>query len=225
MARRPTPHSTMRSLRMPARTGPDGARWSLSPVGLARLRAGTRLVLPSPNGSELAYGARKHAPQRRRRGGLPAQRLGRGARDGGVAARRPGRGHRRRRTLGGGRRPGRRSPWRVRSPPGRRGPVGRRRHPAGAAGADGRGSRSCLTRGAGGHGRLRRGARRPAGVAARLHVRSGARRPGPAATTWWRPRHWTSRRSRRSSSALPSSVPRRDRSAIYAEPMSSEVGE
>jgi 2-phosphosulfolactate phosphatase len=48
-----------------AGTGPDGsggARWSLSPVGLARLRPGTRLVLPSPNGSALAYGAREHAP-------------------------------------------------------------------------------------------------------------------------------------------------------------------
>lgn len=49
-----------------AGAGPDaagGARWSLSPVDLARLRPGTRLVLPSPNGSELAYGARTHAPQ------------------------------------------------------------------------------------------------------------------------------------------------------------------
>jgi 2-phosphosulfolactate phosphatase len=41
---------------------PEGARWSLSPVDLGRLRAGTRLVLPSPNGSELAYRARQHAP-------------------------------------------------------------------------------------------------------------------------------------------------------------------
>ena len=41
---------------------PEGARWSLSPMDLARLRAGTRLVLPSPNGSELAYAARGHAP-------------------------------------------------------------------------------------------------------------------------------------------------------------------
>jgi 2-phosphosulfolactate phosphatase len=47
-----------------ARAGePDGPRWSLSPVGLARLRAGTRLVLPSPNGSDLAYRARQHAPR------------------------------------------------------------------------------------------------------------------------------------------------------------------
>jgi 2-phosphosulfolactate phosphatase len=42
--------------------GTGGARWSLSPVGLAGLRPGTRLVLPSPNGSALAYGAREHAP-------------------------------------------------------------------------------------------------------------------------------------------------------------------
>ncbi|MGH9227910.1 MAG: 2-phosphosulfolactate phosphatase [Acidimicrobiales bacterium] len=40
----------------------DGPGWSLSPIDLARLRAGTRLVLPSPNGSELAYAAREHAP-------------------------------------------------------------------------------------------------------------------------------------------------------------------
>jgi 2-phosphosulfolactate phosphatase len=43
--------------------GSGAARWSLSPVDLARLRPGTRLVLPSPNGSELAYVARWHAPQ------------------------------------------------------------------------------------------------------------------------------------------------------------------
>ncbi len=41
---------------------PGRVRWSLSPVDLARLRAGTRLVLPSPNGSELAYRVRTHAP-------------------------------------------------------------------------------------------------------------------------------------------------------------------
>jgi 2-phosphosulfolactate phosphatase len=41
---------------------PQAARWSLSPMDLARLRAGTKLVLPSPNGSELAYRARRHAP-------------------------------------------------------------------------------------------------------------------------------------------------------------------
>lgn len=35
----------------------DGG-WSLSPTDLARLPAGTRLVLPSPNGSALAFGAR-----------------------------------------------------------------------------------------------------------------------------------------------------------------------
>jgi 2-phosphosulfolactate phosphatase len=48
-----------------ADVGPEGiggARWSLSPVDLAGLRPGTRLVLPSPNGSALAYGAREHAP-------------------------------------------------------------------------------------------------------------------------------------------------------------------
>ncbi len=35
----------------------EGA-WSLSPADLMRLPAGTRLVLPSPNGSALAFGAR-----------------------------------------------------------------------------------------------------------------------------------------------------------------------
>jgi 2-phosphosulfolactate phosphatase len=34
-------------------------RWSLSPVGLAEIPAGTRLVLPSPNGAALAFGARE----------------------------------------------------------------------------------------------------------------------------------------------------------------------
>jgi 2-phosphosulfolactate phosphatase len=38
----------------------DGA-WSLSPTDLARLPAGTRLVLPSPNGSALAFAARDGA--------------------------------------------------------------------------------------------------------------------------------------------------------------------
>ena len=33
--------------------------WSLSPVGLARIPPGTRLVLPSPNGAALAFGARE----------------------------------------------------------------------------------------------------------------------------------------------------------------------
>ncbi|HEY6697825.1 MAG TPA: 2-phosphosulfolactate phosphatase [Acidimicrobiales bacterium] len=46
----------------PGPEGPEGAPWSLSPIDLARLRAGTRLVLPSPNGSQLAYAAREHAP-------------------------------------------------------------------------------------------------------------------------------------------------------------------
>jgi 2-phosphosulfolactate phosphatase len=39
----------------------DGA-WSLSPTGLATIAAGTRLVLPSPNGSALAFGAQNDAP-------------------------------------------------------------------------------------------------------------------------------------------------------------------
>jgi 2-phosphosulfolactate phosphatase len=36
--------------------------WSLSPTDLAKLTTGSRLVLPSPNGSALAFGARQHAP-------------------------------------------------------------------------------------------------------------------------------------------------------------------
>jgi 2-phosphosulfolactate phosphatase len=32
-------------------------RWSLSPVGLARIPAGTKLVLPSPNGATIAFEA------------------------------------------------------------------------------------------------------------------------------------------------------------------------
>ncbi len=36
--------------------------WSLSPTDLADLPAGTRLVLPSPNGSALAFGAQADAP-------------------------------------------------------------------------------------------------------------------------------------------------------------------
>jgi 2-phosphosulfolactate phosphatase len=36
--------------------------WSLSPTDLARLSPGTRLVLPSPNGSALAFGAQDDAP-------------------------------------------------------------------------------------------------------------------------------------------------------------------
>ena len=50
---RPTPRSTTRSWPVPGRR-PDGTRWSLSPIGPVRLRPGTRLVLPSPNGSALA---------------------------------------------------------------------------------------------------------------------------------------------------------------------------
>jgi 2-phosphosulfolactate phosphatase len=34
--------------------------WSLSPTVLSSIPAGTRLVLPSPNGSTLAFGARRH---------------------------------------------------------------------------------------------------------------------------------------------------------------------
>jgi 2-phosphosulfolactate phosphatase len=37
----------------------DEHRWSLSPVGLAGIPAGTKLVLPSPNGAALAFGARE----------------------------------------------------------------------------------------------------------------------------------------------------------------------
>jgi len=33
--------------------------WSLSPAGLSRIPAGTRLVLPSPNGAALSFGARE----------------------------------------------------------------------------------------------------------------------------------------------------------------------
>ncbi len=40
----------------------EGGGWSLSPTDMARLPAGTRLVLPSPNGSALAFGARDDAP-------------------------------------------------------------------------------------------------------------------------------------------------------------------
>lgn len=36
--------------------------WSLSPRDLTRIPAGTRLVLPSPNGSALAFGARDDVP-------------------------------------------------------------------------------------------------------------------------------------------------------------------
>jgi 2-phosphosulfolactate phosphatase len=39
-----------------------GGGWSLSPADLAVLPAGTRLVLPSPNGSALAFGARDDLP-------------------------------------------------------------------------------------------------------------------------------------------------------------------
>src|ERR687897_971002 len=43
----------------------QNGEWSLSPTGLARLPAGSRLVLPSPNGSALAAGARERAPAAR----------------------------------------------------------------------------------------------------------------------------------------------------------------
>ena len=38
-----------------------GEGWSLSPTDLGRIPAGVRLVLPSPNGSALAFAARRHA--------------------------------------------------------------------------------------------------------------------------------------------------------------------
>jgi 2-phosphosulfolactate phosphatase len=44
-----------------AGSGRNHGGWSLSPTDLQELRAGTRLVLPSPNGSALAFGARQHA--------------------------------------------------------------------------------------------------------------------------------------------------------------------
>ncbi|HKX70325.1 MAG TPA: 2-phosphosulfolactate phosphatase, partial [Acidimicrobiales bacterium] len=43
----------------------ENGEWSLSPTGLARLPAGSRLVLPSPDGSALAFGARERAPAAR----------------------------------------------------------------------------------------------------------------------------------------------------------------
>ncbi len=42
-----------------------GRSWSLSPTDLATLPRGSRLVLPSPNGSALAFAARQHAPAAR----------------------------------------------------------------------------------------------------------------------------------------------------------------
>ena len=45
-----------------AGTGRGDHAWSLSPTDLATIRAGTRLVLPSPNGSALAHAARQLAP-------------------------------------------------------------------------------------------------------------------------------------------------------------------
>src|ERR687897_3539693 len=42
-----------------AGSGRNHGGWSLSPTDLQELRAGTRLVLPSPNGSALAFGARQ----------------------------------------------------------------------------------------------------------------------------------------------------------------------
>lgn len=38
----------------------ERGEWSLSPAGLATLPAGSRLVLPSPNGSALSFAARDH---------------------------------------------------------------------------------------------------------------------------------------------------------------------
>ncbi|HEY7071274.1 MAG TPA: 2-phosphosulfolactate phosphatase [Acidimicrobiales bacterium] len=40
----------------------EDGHWSLSPTDLARVPAGTRLVLPSPNGSALAFGAQNDVP-------------------------------------------------------------------------------------------------------------------------------------------------------------------
>jgi len=45
-----------------ASTGRDDHGWSLSPSDLATIRPGTRLVLPSPNGSCVAFAARQLAP-------------------------------------------------------------------------------------------------------------------------------------------------------------------
>jgi 2-phosphosulfolactate phosphatase len=44
---------------------PEDGHWSLSPTDLARIPAGTRLVLPSPNGSALAFGAQNDVPDAR----------------------------------------------------------------------------------------------------------------------------------------------------------------
>jgi 2-phosphosulfolactate phosphatase len=44
------------------RASRGGGGWSLSPTDLAKLPAGVRLVLPSPNGSALAFVARQLAP-------------------------------------------------------------------------------------------------------------------------------------------------------------------
>ena len=43
----------------------EDGHWSLSPTDLARIPAGTRLVLPSPNGSALAFGAQNDVPDAR----------------------------------------------------------------------------------------------------------------------------------------------------------------
>jgi 2-phosphosulfolactate phosphatase len=40
----------------------EGGGWSLSPADLARVPAGTRLVLPSPNGAAISYAARDEMP-------------------------------------------------------------------------------------------------------------------------------------------------------------------
>jgi 2-phosphosulfolactate phosphatase len=40
----------------------EDGHWSLSPTDLARIAPGTRLVLPSPNGSALAFGAQNDVP-------------------------------------------------------------------------------------------------------------------------------------------------------------------
>jgi 2-phosphosulfolactate phosphatase len=46
-----------------AQPGRPDLGWSLSPTDLARLRPGTRLVLPSPNGSAVAFAAHELAPR------------------------------------------------------------------------------------------------------------------------------------------------------------------
>ena len=195
------------------RDATGGARWSLSPVDLhASARHAAGAAVAQRIGAGLR--AREHAPRPPvlagclRNASAVAHEVAESLPRGPVVV--VGAGER-----WGGRRRARRPPGGVRPPAGRGGPVGRRRHPAGAAGAHGRGSGSRLAEARAAMAALRRGPRRPGGWLARLHVRSGARRPG-SAPTWWRPPALdveaigTGPRS--------SSVPRRDRWAIYADP-------